>query len=94
VLSSLSSINYWQKAQRGHFTRLQHSDYLDLASYLEAKGYLGNLTKYELPAQEAGAVLDTLESMNISYATLFPDLHGAARQANIANALIVMGYGR
>ncbi|MBY0508568.1 MAG: hypothetical protein K2P94_00315, partial [Rhodospirillaceae bacterium] len=91
-LSSLSSINYWQKAQRGHFTQLRHRDYLDIESYLESRGCLGHLTKFILPGREAGRVLNELESMNISFATLFPDLQGAARQANLASALITLGF--
>ena len=92
-LSSLSSVNYWQKAQRGHFTQLTHRDHLDVTSYLVSRGQLGHLTKFVLPGREAGRILGELETMNISFATLFPDFQGAARQANLASALIILGFG-
>ena len=32
LLSSLSPINFWQKAQRGCFTRLSHAEHIDVGS--------------------------------------------------------------
>jgi hypothetical protein len=41
------------------------------------------LHRLVIPGGEAGKALHDLENMNITFATLFPDLRGAALQANI-----------
>jgi hypothetical protein len=83
VLTSQSSRNYWQKAQRGAFTRLRHQFHVDLESYLTERSLLHRLRRFVIPGSETGKALGDLELMNITYATLFPDLKGAAMQANI-----------
>jgi len=71
-----------QKAQRGVFTRLTHPDHIDVESHLKSRGLSWCLERFEVPYPQADSLAD-LDSMNINFATLFPDLNGAARQANI-----------
>jgi len=83
--SGLAQINYWQKAQSGLFTRLTHPEYVNIAEYLAARGLQDRLHKFTIPGSETGKVLHDLETMNITFATLFPDLTGAAKQANVGS---------
>lgn len=83
VLSSHSAVNYWQKAQLGVFTRLTHEEHLDVVSYLAERNLLERLKRFVIPGSETLKALSDLEAMNITYATLFPDLRGAAIQANV-----------
>lgn len=89
LLSTLNSANYWQKAQHGCFTRLRHPEYVELASYLQSLGEAGRLTRYEIPPGDALTALADLQRMNITFASLFPDLRGAALHANFAEILSV-----
>jgi hypothetical protein len=73
---------YRQKAQRGVFTMLQHAELFDLESYLASRGLAERLTKYEIDDGAVGPALAELSAMNVRYGTLFPDLDGAALQAN------------
>ena len=57
--------------------------HVDLESYLHSRGLVTYLERYEIPGQEMGKALSDLELMGITYARLFPDLEGAAAQANI-----------
>src|SRR6266852_413141 len=72
-----------QKAQQGIFTILGHADHFDVESYLALRNAPGKLTGYVVPGHQYRRALTDLRLMNINYATLFPDLEGAARQANI-----------
>jgi FRG domain len=72
-----------QRNQGGVFTRLSHDKYADLASYLQSRDLLHSLERFEIPGQEMRVALQGLEQMNITFATLFPDLDGAAIQANL-----------
>jgi hypothetical protein len=83
LVSTLARVNYWQKAQRGCFTRLLSTEFPDIGSYLDSRGVLGHLDCFTIPGQEALVALADLERMNITYATIFPDLRGAVLQANI-----------
>ena len=65
------------------FTRLTHQQHLDLTSYLAERGELQRLCRFAIPGAETGKALSDLEAMNITYASLFPDLRGAALQANM-----------
>ena len=47
------------------------------------RGELQRLCRFAIPGAETGKALSDLEAMNITYASLFPDLRGAALQANI-----------
>lgn len=72
-----------QRAQQGTFTMLDHPEYADLETYLGARDRGNHLTKYELSGQAFKAAFIDLARRSINYTTLFPDLTGAAKQANI-----------
>ena len=91
ILSSLAAVNYWQKAQMGVFTRLTHEEYLDVVSYLAERKLLERLHRSIIPGLETMKALRDLELMNITFATLFPDLRGAALQANIGMTWRIFG---
>jgi len=76
-----------QKAQSGVFTVLW-SPHADLETYLKARGMGHCLEYYDIPEANALEALRDLQLMNITPAVLFPDLHGAAWQANIDVDLI------
>jgi hypothetical protein len=78
---------YRQKAQQGMFSLLTHHVAIDLESYLKEQGLAFYLTRYEIPGGEIGRALWNLRLMNIRYASLFPDIDGAAIEANTAYAL-------
>jgi len=90
-LRSLSNVNYWQKAQAGVFTRLTHDDHIDVCSYLAERGLQAQLDKFLIPGTETWKALGDLETMNITFASLFPDLRGAAIQANIGTTWRILG---
>jgi hypothetical protein len=91
VFTSLVDDAYRQKAQQGVFTYLAHDVHVDLESYLNSRGLGRLLARYEIPGQEMGRALSDLKLMNIAYASLFPDLDGAADQANLWPTLSVLG---
>lgn len=91
ILGSLAAVNYWQKAQMGVFTRLTHEEYLDVVSYLAERKLLERLNRSIIPGLETMKALRDLELMNITFATLFPDLRGAALQANIGMTWRIFG---
>jgi hypothetical protein len=91
VERSLSARNYWQKAQSGVFTRLTHSRYVDLESYFRHRSLLSRICRFVVPGNQTGRALHDLEQMNITFATLFPDLKGAAMQANIGMTWRLIG---
>ena len=66
--------------------------HLDLAAYLEAKGSGHYLEEIRLPSGEFGKALNDLRLMNITYSSLFPDLDGAARDANLASVISGLGF--
>jgi hypothetical protein len=78
------------RAQQSVFTKLDHSRYIDIESYLRSEGLFDCLRRYEIPGAEAVKALRDMELMNISFATLFPDPHGAARQANLGETLSML----
>jgi len=73
-----------QRAQRGLFTKLLSAQYAELQGYLESRCLAHFLEAYDIPKHDLSEALHDLYLMNISPATLFPDLNGAARQANIS----------
>ena len=91
MYSNLGAINYWQKAQRGLFTRLTHQDHSDIVTYLTERKLDNGLHRFIIPGSETGKALSDLEAMNITFATLFPDLRGAALQANVASVWRFLG---
>jgi len=82
---------YRQKAQQGLFTRLNHQIHLDVEAYLSSRGLAHYLAKYEVTGQAMGTALADLVLMNITPATIYPDLDGAASMANLWNALQALG---
>lgn len=75
-----------QRAQCGVFTRLEHQDHIDIEDYLKSIGIAFYLCKYKIPSSSLGEMsiaLSDLNKMNINFATLFPDTHGTAMQANL-----------
>ena len=74
-----------QRAQDGLFTKLEHYKYVDIQEYLESREMGWHLDRYEIPCSSENDIciaISDLDRMNINYATLFPDPHGAAMQAN------------
>lgn len=83
ILNPRVDIGHRQRAQRGLFTRLRHRVYFDLESYLESlMPEKPPLTKFLVPGSEIPKAITELRMMNLTFATLFPDLEGAALQAN------------
>jgi hypothetical protein len=83
VLNPPIDIGHRQRAQRGIFTTLLHEEFFDVESYLASLDpYIPPLKKYLIPGKEMAKALTELRLMNITFATLFPDLEGAAKQAN------------
>lgn len=83
-----------QRAQSGVFTHLEHTGYIDIASYLESREMGSCLERYEIPCStevDVCTALSDLQRMNIDFATLIPDPRGAARQANLGFTLNWLG---
>lgn len=92
VIGSIPTTAARQRAQRGLFTRLR-SQHPDLESYLESRQLAHCLEVYIVPASTALDALRDFELMNLTPVTLFPDLDGAAEQANLdAGSLQFAGY--
>jgi len=72
-------------AQRGLFTFLTHDVHVDVENYLASRNLGNRLEKFIVPGQEAGKVLHDLNLMGINKAALFPDITGAAMQANMSS---------
>jgi hypothetical protein len=81
-----------QRAQQGLFTRLRHNTFLDLAAYLESKDMGYYLERILISSAEVGKALNDLRLMNVTYAALFPDLDGAARDTNVSGAITALGW--
>lgn len=90
IVRAHSGIAARQRAQSGLFTRLRSQDHLELPPYLEERGLADHLIAYDLPIDAAAHAMRDLQLMNIVPRTLFPDLYGAAQQANIDNELIYL----
>ena len=61
---------------------LTNAEHLDRESYLKSRGQASLLGKYVISGLTDAAFGDLTE-MNITFSSLFPDLDGAAKQANI-----------
>ena len=77
-----------QRAQSGLFTRLRSEEYLEVVPYFASRGLTDYLVAFDIPLDAASHAMRDLQLMNITPATLFPDLYGAAWQANVDNAKI------
>lgn len=82
MVSPLAFGNSRQQAQRGVYTRLRHPDHHDVAAYLRARDRQHQLTCWTIPFADVRVALLELRRMNVTWATLFPDLVGAAKEAN------------
>jgi hypothetical protein len=83
VVQLRTDIGHRQRAQRGVFTKLTHESLFSLEEYIESlRPEEPPLLQYLVPAWEAPRAITELRMMNITFATLFPDLDGAALQAN------------
>lgn len=86
-------LGHRQRAQRGLFSRLNHDFHLTIEEYLTSEALSETpLRKYLIPSEDTAMALSELRLMNITFATMFPDLNGAALQANfeIASLLLLM----
>jgi hypothetical protein len=83
IVKSRTDIGHRQRAQRGVFTRLNHGTYFCLEDYLGSfQPAFPLIRKYLVPGWEASIAIRELQMMNITFATLFPDLTGAVLQTN------------
>lgn len=92
VVRGYSSFDNRQRAQSGLFTKLYSREHLELESYFTSQGLTDYLVAYDLPMDAAANAMRDLQLMNIMPRTLFPDLHGAAWQANIDNNRILHSH--
>jgi hypothetical protein len=83
IVRDLPTTALRQKAQFGVFTILWTEDHADLESYLKARDIAHCLEYYDIPIANTLEALTDLKLMNVTPAVLFPDLYGAAWQANI-----------
>lgn len=91
VFTSRHESAHRQKAQQGLFTRLTHEIHTDVEAYLSSRNIAHYLGKYTISGQSMGQALADLALMNITPATMFPDLDGAASMANLWNTLNSLG---
>lgn len=82
-----------QKAQAGVLTYLMHESRLSVEEYLEDRQLIQLLRRYEISGGVSMAALGSLRQMNISYGSLFPDLDGAAVEANLASLMNTLNLG-
>lgn len=68
--------------QRGLFTRLDSESFFELEGFLDTKGRGGLLTQAIISDQAVMDGLHDLKAHGIDYRLLFPDLFGAAKDAN------------
>jgi hypothetical protein len=83
----LNRWSYRLRAQSGVLIRFENEDFIDLGSWMasvECLDYLGVIT---IPESEVPDALLDLRDMGISDFTMFPDLDGAAREANVTHRL-------
>jgi FRG domain len=91
MLNPQIDIGYRQRAQRGVFSRLIHNTHFNIEDYLASVVLAETpLRKYLIPCKETALALSELRLMNITFATMFPDLHGAALQANFETASLAL----
>lgn len=72
-----------QRAQQGLFTYLKHKYHWDIESYLASRGMLYCLERYDIPDDAMHVALNDLHLMGITFATMYPDFEGIAKEANL-----------
>jgi len=91
ILNPHVDLGHRQRAQRGLFSRLDHDSHLTIEDYLESVSLSETpLRKYLIPTEDTAMALSELRLMNITFATMFPDLNGAALQANFEIAYLLL----
>ncbi len=80
------------RAQRSVLTWLHDDVHLDIESFLASRKLTHLLTCFEIPMRETGKAIGDLSRMNIDFASLFPDLEGAAIQANVGTLLAELDF--
>ena len=93
VFTFRRSVAARQKAQAGVFTILTHASILDLAEYYVHREKTALVRRYEISGTECLKALASLRQMNITCGSLFPDLDGAAIEANIATLMNAFTFG-
>lgn len=84
LVAPVSDQLHRQRAQQSVYTHFMNPKFLDLESYLDSIGDLGRLERVLIPlGSEALIALHDLNGMNVRFATLFPDLDGAAKEASL-----------
>jgi len=81
-------------AQAGLFTKLDSKQHIDIESYLTYRKMAYCILCYKIPFSAGYEALSDFKKMNISYSRLFPDLFGAALEANIDDTSILSGKMR
>jgi hypothetical protein len=104
LIHSRGDGSHRQRAQRGFFTRLVSLNYdpmahvdpifRDLEAYLISKGHENRLTQIRISGRAILPALYDLYQMNVTPATIFPDLQGAAQNANMVYRMIGEGSFR
>jgi hypothetical protein len=86
LLSERKTFYARQKAQRGVFTKITppYSDMIDYLRTLHPQKALNQVSAYLIKSSELYQALSSLSHMNIQYASLYPDIEGAAKHANIS----------
>lgn len=89
LYDGVNDINHRLEAQKGHFTRLLSDHYHDLEDYFQSKS-ISHILKQNIielswhnTELSMKSVMKSLEEFGCSYCQLFPDLNGAAYQANL-----------
>jgi len=90
VFESKCDLAVRQFAQSGLYTKARHPRIYCLAEYLAYTNRSAALRQYVLPGSEIGAVMTDLAGRDISFRTLFPDIEGFAKDANVAEVLGVL----
>jgi hypothetical protein len=70
------------QGQRGLFTWLDSEEYFELQGFLDQNGRSDLLIKYLISDRAVLDGLRELKAYGINWRLLFPDLNGAAKQAN------------
>lgn len=93
VLTGRRADAFRQKAQAGLFTFLMNDLTVSMDDFFVRRRLGHLLRRYEIPGTETRSALASLRQMNITYGTLFPDLDGAAIEANLESIMNTWSLG-